>query len=48
MPDINDASGDIPVKTAKVNGSVREIRFEINPHGFVFIKLSTAGEKEGI
>ena len=48
MPDINDASGDIPVKTAKVSGSIREIRFKINPHGFVFIKLSTAGEKEGI
>lgn len=47
LPGITGVLSDIPVKTAKKDGAVREIRFNIKPHGFSFIKLIAAGEKEG-
>lgn len=39
MTDVCDASGDIPIKAAKVEGTVRELRFDIPVHGFAFVKL---------
>lgn len=39
MDDVTEITGDLPVKAAKKDGIVREIRFPILPHGFAFIKL---------
>lgn len=44
MPDVVDVSSDIAVKKAKSDGIVKEIRFDILPHGFAFIKLIHNGE----
>lgn len=39
LPDVIDVTSEISVKSAKLNGMVNEIRFDIQPHGFAFIKL---------
>lgn len=39
LPDITEVSSDILVKAAKIDGKIKELRFDILPHGFAFIKL---------
>ncbi len=42
MDDVHSVSCDLPVKFAKRNGTVREIRFRIPVHGSAFIQLLTS------
>lgn len=37
--DVTEVSSDVSTKTACLNNAIKELRFDIQPHGFAFIKL---------
>lgn len=39
MPDVYNVKSEQEIKSVKVDGIVRELRFDILPHGFCFVEL---------